>query len=176
MKPVHRIATPLRWAAAGLVGGLVALSGMQLSAQGITGHNSKAPVSYAADQIELQDKQNRVVLSGNVDINQAELNLKAARTTVDYTNQGTLQIQRLTATGGVVVTRANETARGEVAVYDFNRRIITMAGGVALRRGTDTLNGARLTMDLNTGISSVDGRGGARGSGGRVSGTFSSPK
>lgn len=177
MKAGHPIAISLRWAAAGLIGGLAALSGMQLSAQGIGGHNSKAPVSYAADRIELQDRQDRVVLSGNVDINQAGLNLKAARTTVDYTNQGSLQIQRITATGGVVVTRANESARGEVAIYDFNRRVITMAGGVALRRGTDTLNGARLTMDLNTGISSVDGRGGgARGSGGRVSGTFSAPK
>lgn len=176
MKAVHPIATPLRWAAAGLVGGLAALSGMQLSAQAISGHNSKAPVSYAADKIELQDRQERVVLSGNVDINQAGLNLKAARTTVDYTNQGSLQIQRITATGGVVVTRANESARGAVAVYDFNRRVITMAGGVALRRGADTLNGQRLTMDLNTGISSVDGRGGGRGTGGRVSGTFSAPK
>lgn len=175
MQAVHRIATPLRWLLAGLVGGSAALSGMQLSAQAISGHNSKAPVSYAADRIELQDKQNRVVLSGNVVIDQANLNLKAARTTVDYVNQGSLQIQRITATGGVLVTRGDESARGEVAVYDFNRRVITMAGGVALRRGTDTLNGQRLTMDLNTGISSVDGRGG-RGTGGRVSGTFSAPK
>jgi lipopolysaccharide export system protein LptA len=51
-------------------------------AQGIAGYNSDAPVNYAADRIELQDKQKRVVLSGNVSITQGELSLRAARTTV----------------------------------------------------------------------------------------------
>lgn len=156
----------------------------QLGAQVIGAHNSNAPVNYAADRIELQDKQKRVVLSGNVDITQADLRLKAARTTVAYNDSAALAIQRIDATGGVTVNRGSETARGDVAIYDFNRRIITMAGNVALRRGGDTLNGGRLVIDLNTGISSVDGRGGgsssalgnATGGGGRVSGTFSVPK
>lgn len=164
---------------------LVAGAG-HLAAQAIAGHNSKAPVNYAADRIELQDKQNRVVLSGNVDITQAGLQMRAARTTVAYTDAGSLQIQRIDATGGVIVTRGNERASGSAAVYDFNRKIITMVGDVALRRGTDTLNGGRLVIDLSTGLSSIDGRGGGSGtpgasgssdrSGGRVSGTFSAPK
>jgi lipopolysaccharide export system protein LptA len=156
----------------------------QLSAQAIAGHNSDAPVNYAADRIELQDRQNRVVLSGNVDITQAGLNLKAARTTVAYTDSGSLKIQRIDATGGVLVSRGNETARGDVAIYDFNRRVITMVGNVALRRNGDTLNGGRLVIDLASGISSVDGRAGGSSSalgnggsgGGRVSGSFSVPK
>lgn len=166
-----------------LIGGFV-LGGLALGAMGRTeaqslgtGFNSNAPVNYAADQIQLQDKQNRVVLSGNVDITQADLRLRAARTTVAYTNEGSLKIQRIDATGGVLVTRGSQTARGDVGVYDFNRRIITLVGGVALTRGADTLNGARLVIDLNTGLASVDGRGGgAAGTTGRVSGTFSVPK
>ena len=163
--------------------GLVGLQ--QLGAQAISGHNSNAPVNYAADRIELQDKAKRVVLSGNVAITQGDLTMRAARTTVAYTDANALSIQRLDATGGVTVNRGSESARGDVAVYDFNRRIITMAGNVALRRGTDTLNGGRLVMDLNTGVSSVDGRAGGSSSavggtgtsrGGRVSGSFSVPK
>ena len=154
-------------------------------AQGIAGFNSDAPVNYAADRIELQDRQQRVVLSGNVDISQGDLRLRAGRTTVAYTDTGSLKIQRLDATGGVVVTRGGETARGEVAIYDFNRRIITLAGNVSLVRGSDTLNGGRLVVDLASGISSVDGRAGGgssaiggetTGGGGRVSGSFSVPK
>jgi lipopolysaccharide export system protein LptA len=155
----------------------------RLEAQAIAAHDSNAPVSYAADRIELQDKAQRVVLSGNVDITQGDLRMRAARSTVAYTNEGSLKIQRLDATGGVTVTRGNESAKGDVAVYDFNRRIITMAGNVALHRGTDTLNGGRLVMDLNSGVSSVDGRAGGSSSalgggtsGGRVSGSFSVPK
>ncbi len=175
----------LRATLTGFALGAAALGFMSMpEAQSIAGHNSDAPVNYAADRIELQDKQNRVVLSGNVDINQGDLHLAASRTTVAYTDAGNLKIQRIDATGGVLVSRGSETARGDVAIYDFDRRIITMAGNVALRRGGDTLNGGRLVIDLDSGISSVDGRTGgsssglgtSSGSGGRVSGSFSVPK
>jgi lipopolysaccharide export system protein LptA len=154
-----------------------ALIGLQQSgAQAFRGHNTNAPVDYQADRIELQDKQNRVVLAGNVDITQTDLRLRAARTTVAYTNNGSMQIQRIDATGGVFVTRGTDTARGNAAVYDFGRKVITMSGNVALNQNGNTLNGGRLVIDLNTGISSVDGRGTGGGSssggGGRVSGTF----
>ena len=103
---------------------------------------------------------------------------------VNFTDAGgALEIQRITATGGVVVTRGNERASGNNAVYDFNRRVITMAGNVALRRGTDTLNGGRLTIDLDSGLSTVDGSSGgssavpgAPGGRGRVTGTFNVPQ
>lgn len=149
----------------------------QLGAQAIASHDSNAPVNYAADRIELQDRQDRVVLSGNVDVTQGDLRLRAARTIVAFTNVGSLKIQRMDATGGVLVTRGTESAKGDVAIYDFNRRVITMVGNVGLRRGSDTLNGGRLTIDLNSGVSSVDGRSGGTSSsrGGRVSGTFAAP-
>ena len=152
---------------------LVALAAMplahQLSAQVFPGHNTNAPVDYAADRIELQDKQDRVVLAGNVDVRQGELRLRAARTVVNFTNAGSLQIQRITASGGVVVTRNDEMATGDIGVYDFNQKIITMTGNATLKRGNgDTLRGGRFVIDLRSGVSSA--------SGGRVTGTFSVPK
>jgi lipopolysaccharide export system protein LptA len=156
---------------------LAAMAGVAHGA-GLSGHNSDAPVNYAADHIQLLDKENRVLLSGNVDITQDDLRVRAARSTVAYTNDGGMKIQRLDATGGVEVSRGDQTARGDVATYDFNRRIITMVGNVVLHRSSDTLNGARLVIDLTTGLSTVDGRGmgaGGRTGGGRVSGSFSVP-
>ena len=163
---------------------MLAGAGWVAQAQGISGFNSNQPVNYSADRIELQDRQNRVVLSGSVDIRQGDLTLNAARTTVAYTDTGSLAIQRIDATGGVRVDRGGESARGDVAIYDFNRRIITMAGNVALRRGTDTLNGGRLTIDLDSGVSTVDGAAsggsaaspGAPSGRGRVTGSFSVPQ
>ena len=178
--------TSLRSAALGFAATLVLASGIQAGAQAIAGHNSNAPVNYAADRIELQDRQNRVVLAGGVVISQANLTLNAARTVVNYSDAGGLSIQRITATGGVTVTRGGERAQGDVAVYDFNRRIITMAGNVRLRRGSDTLNGGRLTIDLRSGVSSVDGSAAgssavtgepsvSTGGNGRVTGSFRVP-
>jgi lipopolysaccharide export system protein LptA len=173
--PISRLA--LRGLAGGLLSGAVAALafGNIAGAQAIAGFNSDQPVNYAADRIELQDKQNRVVLSGSVVIDQGDLRMTAARTTVAYTNQGALKIQRIDATGGVTVTRGNERASGSAAVYDFNRRVIVLSGGVALRRGGDTLNGGRLTIDLKSGVSSVDGMGVNSQRNKRVSGTFSVP-
>lgn len=169
MMPRPRLYRPVRTAAFGFAIAFAGLAGWQaLTAQAISGHNSNAPVNYAADRIELQERQDRVVLSGNVDVTQDDLRLRAARTIVDFTNAGSLKIQRITATGGVLVTRGNQLASGDVAVYDFNQRIITMVGHASLSRGGDTLNGNRFIIDLKSGVSAAEG--------GRVSGTFSAPK
>ncbi|MBA3054080.1 MAG: OstA family protein [Sphingomonadales bacterium] len=188
VRPIRSLAA--RSALAGLAAGTLAAiagGGMLASAQSIAGFNSDAPVNYAANRIELQDKQKRVILSGNVDINQRDLRIRAARTTVAYIDNGGVKIQRIDATGGVIVTRGSEAARGDVAIYDFNRRVITMVGNVALLRGSDNLKGGRLVIDLASGVSSVDGRGagsssavgqpvGSTTGGGRVSGSFTVPK
>lgn len=171
----------LGWA----VGGFALASAIggvgSVGAQGIASHNTNAPVSFDAGNIALDDRANRVVLTGGVVINQAGLAVRSNRMLAQYTDDGSLDVTRITANGGVVVTRGNERASGDVAIYDFNRRIITMAGNVQLRRGGDSLNGGRLVIDLDSGLSSVDGRssggtGGARGSNGRVSGTFTVPQ
>jgi lipopolysaccharide export system protein LptA len=153
-------------------------------------HNSQAPINFGADHIELQDKANRAVLSGNVSVQQAEMNLTAARMTVAYTGQvvdGSPQVSRLDATGNVTVTRPGQTARGQYGIYDLNRRVITMLGGVTLTQGGNSVNGSRLVINLDTGRATIDGNaavgggtsgngGTVRQSGGRVTGTFSVPK
>lgn len=143
----------------------------------LKGHNSKAPVDVAADRIELQDRSDRALLSGDVEIKQGDLTLKAPRVTVAYTRAGGTEIQRLDASGGVTVISPSETARSQYAIYDFDRRLITMLGGVSLSRGGSNINGGRLVIDLNTGRASVDGSavGGTRTGGGRVTGRFTVP-
>jgi lipopolysaccharide export system protein LptA len=135
-------------------------------------HDSTAPVNYEADRIELMDKIDRVALSGNVVITQGDLTMHSPRAIVAYTNNGSMQIQRLDATGGVTVLRGDETAHGDVATYDFNARLITMVGNVVVQRGKDDVqHSGRLVIDLNTHLTTTDA-----GPNGRVSGTFTVPK
>ncbi|WOK37996.1 LptA/OstA family protein [Sphingomonas sp. C3-2] len=153
-------------------------------AQALRNHNSNAPVDVEADRIEVQDRADRAVFSGNVQVRQGGLALDAARLTVAYAKGGSgdgLDIQRLDASGGVTVRSASETARGNVAIYDLNRRLITMVGGVTLQQQGNELRGGRLVIDLNSGRSVMDGSavGGSTagsGSGGRVSGRFTVPQ
>lgn len=180
--PFARLA--LVWGIGGFALTAALAGGMNLAAQGIARHDTRAPVTYDAGKFVLDDRANQAIASGGVIVTQAGLRVQSDRMLVNFTDAGgALEIQRITATGGVVVTRGNERASGNNAVYDFNRRVITMAGNVALRRGTDTLNGGRLTIDLDSGLSTVDGSSGgssavpgAPGGRGRVTGTFNVPQ
>lgn len=154
-------------------------------------HDTDAPIDFAANAIELQDRANRAVLSGNVQVRQGGMTLNANRMTVAYTGQvleGSPQVSRLDASGDVVVRRPDQTARSSYAVYDLNRRIITMLGAVTLTQGGNNVNGGRLTINLDTGRAVIDGSSVGAGGGtggapgavtrtpGRVTGTFSVPK
>lgn len=157
-----------------------------LVAQALRGHNTNAPVDVEADRIEVQDRADRAIFSGNVRVRQAQLALDAARLTVAYANRtgaGGVNIERLDAAGGVTVRSPSETARGQFAIYDLNRRQITMLGGVTLEQGANVIRGGRLVIDLDTGRAVVDGSavGGTPGTtttgrGGRVTGRFSVPQ
>ena len=164
---------------------LSAGGGDRAQAQALANHNSNAPVDFAAGSIEVQDRADRVVLAGNVRVTQAGLTVTAPRMTVAYTRAGGTDVNRLDATGGVTVVKGDEMAKGNVAIYDLDRRLITMVGNVELRQRGNNLRGGRLVIDLNSGRATVDGRGAARGpdgnpvaggTGGRVTGTFTVPE
>ena len=136
-------------------------------------HDSGAPINFGADHIELQDKANRAILTGNVSVRQAEMTLNSARMTVAYTGQvidGSPQVSRLDAAGSVTVTRPDQTARSQYAIYDLNQRTILMMGNVTLTQGGNVTHSQRLTLNL------AEAQPHATLSGGRVTGTFSVPK
>jgi lipopolysaccharide export system protein LptA len=143
----------------------------------LKGHNSNAPVDVAADRIEVQDRADRAIFAGNVRVRQEELTLETTRLTINYSNQGGIEIDRLDAAGGVVVRSPSETARGSFGVYDLNRKLITLLGDVQLNRGGSVVNGNRLVIDLNSGRAVIDGGPpGVGQSGGRVTGRFTVPQ
>jgi lipopolysaccharide export system protein LptA len=144
----------------------------------LKGHDSNAPVNVAADRIEVQDRADRAIFSGNVVVQQADLTLTAARLTVAYSGGGKVELRRIDATGGVTVKSPSETARGDVGIYDLEKRIITLIGGVSLVQKDARVNGARLTIDLDSGRAVMDGGGppGTTSQGGRVTGTFTVPQ
>lgn len=149
------------------------------SAQVIQNHNSNAPVDFDAGALELQDRADRVVLSGGVTVTQAGLTLKASRLTAAYSDSRGISVDRLDATGGVTITKDDLRATSNAAVYDLNSALITLLGNVHLNQGSNKLSGGRLVIDLNSGRSTITG-GGAPGvtgsSGGRVRGTFTVPQ
>ena len=143
----------------------------------LKGHDSNAPVDVSADRIEVQDRADRAMFSGNVHVVQGDLTLDTTRLTVAYSSAGKIQIRRLDAAGGVTVKSPSETARGDFGVYDLDRKLITLVGAVRLDRANSNVLGSRLVIDLTSGRAVMDG--GAAGvgqSGGRVTGHFTVPQ
>lgn len=163
---------------------IAALAG-PAQAQGMKNHDSNAPVDISSDRTEVQDRQDRAVFVGKVHAVQGDMTLDADRLTVAYskatTKGGDIQIDRIDASGGVVIVDPTERATGNFGIYDLNKRIITLIGNVHLTRAGNTVSGARAVMDLNTGRSTVDGSAVGGGgvtskSGGRVTGRFTVPQ
>ena len=184
------IATTMTSGVAGfvLMAGVLVANGWTdtAAAQALINHNSTAPVDFSADSIEVQSRADRVVISGNVVVNQAGLTLTAARMTVAYADGNGVSVNRIDAVGGVTVTKGADSARGNSAIYDLDRRLITLIGNVELNQGSNRLSGGRLVIDLTSGRASVDGRGSptagpvvpgtsTSSSSGRVSGRFTVP-
>ena len=161
--------------------------GDKAAAQALINHNSAAPVDFAADSIEVQSRADRIVIAGNVVVRQAGLTLTAQRMTVAYADSSGVDVNRIDAVGGVTVTKGADSARGNAAVYDLDRRLITLVGGVELNQGGNRLSGGRLVIDLTSGRATVDGdargvasdtvgAGTAGDNGGRVTGRFTVPE
>jgi len=147
---------------------------------GLRNHDTNAPIDVGADRGEVDDRANRAIISGNVDIRQARLRLRAERVTIAYAG-GSSKIERIDATGGVTITSPSETIRGNTAIYDLNRKIITLLGNVTLQNPDGTLNGGRLVYDLDAGRAVLDGGtpgspGSAAATTGRVTGRFTVPQ
>ena len=156
---------------------IAALAQTPGSVSALKGHDSNAPVDVVADRIEVQDRADRAIFAGNVHVTQGNLALDTSRLTVAYASTGGIQIQRLDASGGVVVKSPSETARGDFGVYDLDRKLITLVGNVQLSRGDSQILGSRLVIDLNSGRAVIDGGpAGVAQSGGRVKGHFTVPK
>ena len=151
---------------------LFVLLAVPASGQGFLKHDSKAPLDILSQRQELLDRESRVIFSGAVRITQGSLTMTADRVTVIYDRQGgSTDVKRIDASGGVSVVSPGESARGEFAIYDLPRGLITVVGAVDLNKGENRVSGGRMVIDLNSGRSVVEG-----GGDGRVSGHFTVSK
>lgn len=121
--------------------------------------DSSASVEVAADNLEVDQATGRAVLTGNVVIAQGDLRLSATRVTVDYaTTNGDRSIERLNASGDVLIVAGDDAAEGQEAVYTLGSSDILLTGNVVVTQGGNTLAGDRLTVNLNSGAGVVTGR------------------
>lgn len=132
---------------------------------------SKAPISIDADKLQVFDKEQRAVYSGNVVVVQGDTTMKAAHMTVFYerANQdaqpaepgssgpGGAALKRVEAKGDVVITSKDQVARGDNGVLDRENDRMILTGNVSLSQGENITKGEKLFYNLSTGVATVDG-------------------
>jgi lipopolysaccharide export system protein LptA len=66
---------------------------------------------------------------------------------------GPSRISRINANGNVIVSSADQIARGDAGIYNLDSGIATLAGHVRLTRGDNELRGRYGVVDLNSNVS-----------------------
>src|SRR6516225_4616604 len=150
--------------------------------------NRDQPVHIEAAMLEVRDKQKEATFSGDVRVKQGDTGMRCKSLVVFYEQSGestdktkTMQaaapgpggeqrIKRLEARGGVVVTQKDQTATGELGIFDMKSNTVTLTGNpVVMTQGPNVLRGEKLVVDLTSGVSRVES--GKNGQG-RVQGLF----
>ena len=151
------------------------------------------PIEISSDKLDVIQEEHKAIFSGNVIAVQGTTNMRAGKMTVFYRqddkakgaakagDSGAQGISRIEADGGVVFTTPQETARGDVGVYNVDNDTIDLTGpNVTLTREQNVLKGRHLNYNMATGRSVLTAGNGAEVAGsktttggtGRVHGLF----
>jgi lipopolysaccharide export system protein LptA len=141
------------------------------------GENKDQPVQIEAATLEVRDKNKTATFSGHVEVVQGETTMRCQTLVVFYGQevglgtdavpaataktapgmpQGAQNIRRIEARGGVTVITKDQSASGELGVYDLKSRTITLSGNVTVSQGQNVIHGERVVVDTATGNARVE--------------------
>lgn len=119
--------------------------------------DTRAPVEVTADELQVNQSDGTALYTGNVIIVQGEMRLSAPRVLVVY-SESAGRIDRMEATGGVVLVSGSEAAEAERADYNIEGGEVVMSGDVLLTQGPNALTSERMTVNLADGTARMSGR------------------
>lgn len=137
--------------------GLVAQAQEAKIAFGDLEQDTTQPVQVGADQLAVNNADGSAVFSGNVEVTQGEMTLKAGEVRVKY-GADQSEIEQLIASGGVTISNLADTASSSEAVYTIASGVIVLTGNVQLAQGPSTMQGQKLTINLKDGTGIMEGR------------------
>lgn len=151
------------------------------------GSNSKEPIKVDANKLEVFDKENRGVFSGDVVAIQGQTTVRCSVMTVFYSQNrqagqagqpapapaaaaagaGQSSVRRIECQGPVSILSGTQSATANFMVYDAPADTVTLTGQVVISDCDNVQRGERVVYDVKTGRATVDA-----GAKGRVQGIF----
>jgi lipopolysaccharide export system protein LptA len=158
--------------------------------------NKDAPVQIEAATLEVHDKSKTATFSGNVQVVQGDTTMRCRSLVVFYGEEvgvagagggetatgtaakstigtkGAQNVRRIEARGSVTVLTKDQSASGDLGIYDLKTKTITLSGNVVVSQGQNVIHGERVVVDTETGNARVESGGSGAGAnaagGGRV--------
>lgn len=127
------------------------------------------PIYINSERTESLEREHKVLLAGNVDIQQGDARLRADTVTMIFASRGEGaaaeagvggsfgQIQTMLAEGNVFYVTPEMKAKGDNGVYDAATDTITITGNVALMRDRDVAEGQTLKLEVGNRRTTLDG-------------------
>lgn len=135
------------------------------------GAKSKEPINVEAKRLEVIDKEQRAIYSGDVVVVQGQTTLRCVRLVVHYDQKATQgasggrapansspqgALKKLDCEGPMSVLSGTQTATAERGVYDAGEERLTLTGKVVISDGENVQLGERAVYDVRTGIATMD--------------------
>lgn len=145
------------------------------------GQDRDQPVQIDAKTLEVHDRSKTATFSGDVKVVQGgttmtcktlvvfyghELGIAGAKPVADTPAGGMPEaqnIRRIEARGDVTVVSRDQSASGDLGVYDLSAKTITLSGNVVVTQGKNVIHGERVIVDTVTGNAHVEAASGAPG-------------
>ena len=149
-------------------------------ARSLQAENQDAPVQIEAATLEVHDKSKTATFSGNVQVVQGDTTMKCRSLVVFYGQEvglgestaqatsaptvksplgaprGAQNIRRIEARGAVTVITKDQSASGDLGIYDLKTKTITLSGNVVVSQGQNVIHGERVVVDTETGNARVE--------------------
>lgn len=161
---------------------VTASAAAQAAAQGLLpgdrsrGQGKDLPVQIDAKTLEVRDKSKIATFSGAVKVVQGDTTMHCDKLVVFYGQEigiadnkqavqtsadsgalpGAQNIRRIEARGNVTVTDKDQSASGNIGVYDLRAKTITLTGNVVVSQGNNVIHGERVVVDTVTGNAHVE--------------------
>ncbi len=149
--------------------------------------NSKEPVKVDAASLQVLDKEQKAIYTGDVVAVQGASTLRCSVMTIFYTQQkdgkakgegkaevkaetaakpaagsGGSSIRKIECKGPVSVVSTTQTATGDFGIFDAEHDLVTLTGNVVLADCDNVQQGDKLVYNTKTGIANVTNNGGRR--------------
>lgn len=141
--------------AVALATGAVSAQGTNVSFGGLKA-DTTLPVEVTAENLTVNQADGTATFSGEVLVKQGEMRLQADEIRVEYDATGKA-INRLHASGGVLVVNATDAAEAASAVYTIASGEVVMSGDVLMTQGQTAIKGQNLVINLKTGTGRMEG-------------------